>query len=489
MDFLHPRSWCPLCPYKVQTSVAQLARHLSTSHAMNNSAIILARIMVSTPLGQQEVSEVLKDVKNLNATITEKELDLRNLGKTYQRITVKLSELMKLGQTNQKVDNSSQTEEDNPTDFSDTQASTTTSDLEIEELKQIISAKKTSVKILDNQISDTEAQLHLYKSEDLVDENSNNSESGLKKDLKTDEKREAKSQFPKQKNENVSVVAILKDELKAARDENLKKDEELATWKEIVHELNKKLEIGIKEKMSAHEHIHKLETDIESVTDKSNQDVSKIVKEKDFAQKISAQLIESQRIVHEKELQDLNKKLQNQINRSQVLKTKEKTFLEEIESLGAEHFKKSDMVQSLSTQVDLLKSEIKELKLKISEQSVKSSKDNLRVVLENIDVKEAEIYRLHEKIASLDTMVKALGKNTNELKDELVKKSKEKVNLEQQLFKSRELSEEKILEKDKLLGCLGKELKNTKADVGTQQYQLSSATLPVICIYICAHLS
>ena len=47
-------------------------------------------------------------------------------------------------------------------------------------------------------------------------------------------------------------------------------------------------------------------------------------------------------------------------------------------------------------------------------------------MLENIDVKEAEIYRLHEKIASLDTMVKALGKNTNELKDELVKKSKEK---------------------------------------------------------------
>ena len=45
---------------------------------------------------------------------------------------------------------------------------------------------------------------------------------------------------------------------------------------------------------------------------------------------------ESQKVVHEKEIQDLNLKLQNQINRSQGLKTREKSLLEEVETLRAE---------------------------------------------------------------------------------------------------------------------------------------------------------
>jgi hypothetical protein len=56
---------CPLCPHIVQYNIQQLINHLCMSHSMKNSACILARIMISSPMGYQEVVEVLKDVGNL----------------------------------------------------------------------------------------------------------------------------------------------------------------------------------------------------------------------------------------------------------------------------------------------------------------------------------------------------------------------------------------------------------------------------------------
>ena len=60
------------------------------------------------------------------------------------------------------------------------------------------------------------------------------------------------------------------------------------------------------------------------------------MEENDGDKIISAKLIESQKVIQEKVIQDLNLKLQNQINRSQGLKTREKSLLEEVETLRAE---------------------------------------------------------------------------------------------------------------------------------------------------------
>ena len=57
---------CPLCPDIAQHDVEQLGKHICTSHLMNNSGSILARIMMTSQIGGLEVVEVLKDVSNLN---------------------------------------------------------------------------------------------------------------------------------------------------------------------------------------------------------------------------------------------------------------------------------------------------------------------------------------------------------------------------------------------------------------------------------------
>ena len=64
MNFYTGIPHCPICPNVTIYSVQQLARHLCIGHLMKHSASILARIMVTNPVGLQEVVEVLKDVKH-----------------------------------------------------------------------------------------------------------------------------------------------------------------------------------------------------------------------------------------------------------------------------------------------------------------------------------------------------------------------------------------------------------------------------------------
>ena len=56
-------AWCPLCPHVNQHSIGQLTLHLGNIHHMKSSAHILARIIVYTPYGKEEVFQVLKDVQ------------------------------------------------------------------------------------------------------------------------------------------------------------------------------------------------------------------------------------------------------------------------------------------------------------------------------------------------------------------------------------------------------------------------------------------
>ena len=164
MNFYDDCPRCPLCPHLAQYDVDQLARHLSISHFMKNSGSILARIMMASQIGHREVVAVLKDVRNLN----EKCDDCSKFSRAKELENVDLE--LKMIQT---------------------EASKA---LEIEELKKTIEAKNIS------QLSNTEAQSNKCQKE---------------------------SQIFDLGEENVSELNILREELKAVKDEKFKKDEEI----------------------------------------------------------------------------------------------------------------------------------------------------------------------------------------------------------------------------------------------------------------------
>ena len=64
MNYYPPR--CPLCPQIAQYNAQQMGLHLSRTHQLENSALILARAMWTSQLGYQQVMEVLKDVAEMN---------------------------------------------------------------------------------------------------------------------------------------------------------------------------------------------------------------------------------------------------------------------------------------------------------------------------------------------------------------------------------------------------------------------------------------
>jgi len=57
--------WCPLCPHLFQKNIGHLKAHLKNTHQMYSSAHILARIIVHTPYGKEEVLQILKDVQDV----------------------------------------------------------------------------------------------------------------------------------------------------------------------------------------------------------------------------------------------------------------------------------------------------------------------------------------------------------------------------------------------------------------------------------------
>ena len=84
-------SRCPLC-HECQYSVAQLAGHLSHTHHLYTSANTLAWIMMSSPLGREQVSEVLQDVRQFQKSIDQKKKQLER--KMKELSNYKLSNMM-----------------------------------------------------------------------------------------------------------------------------------------------------------------------------------------------------------------------------------------------------------------------------------------------------------------------------------------------------------------------------------------------------------
>jgi len=430
MDFMR----CPLCPHLFHNGVAELARHLSTQHLMTNSAWTLARILVScTPLGQQQVFQVMGDVKNFQDSLRQKDLELMRRKKELDNIRSEMPDLtkenpketrIKSSQTDHaeiqpiRIDNSCQT---------DTCLPACTEDSEIEELKLNIEEKKTRVIELNRELRNTLARIKSVKDGDMeVDFDC----------LQVSVNRGA--------DEKISMLSILREELKAVKDTLLKKDEEIARWKVGVDDLNRKL---------------KRELRIKSESSKKE---LKLVKGKDLEMKKMAQLVESQRLVHGKEIQDLNQKLQNQINKSQSLRNREKTLMEEIKLLEANICKKKETVQSLIKQTNMLAGEVEQMKSRPS--------------TDMHDEKDFEIFRLHKKIATLDMKARDFEKNVDELNITLVKKCEENEAAELNFDKYKEQSEQMISEKENKILCLKKELETTKADVYTVVDEMERCT-------------
>jgi len=265
----------------------------------------------------------------------------------------------------------------------------------------------------------------------------------------------------------------------AVKEENLKKEYEIVCLKLGVREHEAKVKSFVSEKK-------KLLNRLKSAKTKIGLKVDKLAKEKESDKKISAQLIESQKSVHEKEMQDLNLMLQTQINRSQSLKLREKSLVEEVKILNARCanvWKKDELIKSLTskvedltTQCESLTSRVATLAKQVISPKVETSDEggsfklnnsaDLKYVLENLDEKESEIYRLHEKIASLDRKARNLDDEVEDLKDQLFRKSKENLDLQHCFEKYKEVSRDNIGEKDKMLTCLERELERTKDDAG-----------------------
>ena len=225
-------------------------------------------------------------------------------------------------------------------------------------------------------------------------------------------------------NENRNTVSKVVSELDAAKDTILRKNEEIGEWKQNVVELKRSWKSDI-QKSRDHE-------------------------------KVSAQLIESQRLVHEKEIQDLNQKLQRQISKSQTLNEKEKNLLKLVEQLTSSNSEKSDAIQSLTNQMNIISEQEDALRCKVSEQA-------LALKLSNVG-EDSEIRRLNRQVEVLDDKVQSLEKNVKELKVDLARKCCEKTDLEEDFKTHKDQTEKIILEKEKKILCLDKELERTKGD-------------------------
>merc|ERR1719318_1861481 len=243
-------------------------------------------------------------------------------------------------------------------------------DMEIEELQQTIAEKKRTVDILKIQISDTEARIKTRKNGN-TNSNTKCSELDDKADdendsyqiSKTELVHEHEQQQPLENDyDKNSLITILREELKAVKDENLKKEKEIAGWKLVVLEHEAKVKSFVTEKK-------KLLNRLKTAKTKISMKVDKLSAEKEGDKKISAQLIESQKIVHEKEMQDLNLKLQTQINRSQSLKLREKSLVEEVKILNARCAligKKDELIKSLTSKVESLTTQCESLTSRVA---------------------------------------------------------------------------------------------------------------------------
>jgi len=256
-------------------------------------------------------------------------------------------------------------------------------------------------------------------------------------------------------NEVPSSKSLHRNKLEIAKADSSEKDEQIEKLGNQLNELQYQIEV--KERlMQSQLKLIRNEYKILSM------EFDKLKKERENEKNTSTMLIESQRNVHEKEIQDLNMKLQNQINRSQDLKLK---VLNEVETFKAFTKKKNDQIESLKNQVNILQVKITE-----SSENFDNNNPDLNVCKEKLEEKNSEIYLLHEKIARLDSKVKLkhdLEKRVDHFKDLLFKQCKENLDIKHSLDIFKESSKETISERDKEIFCLEKELKSTKADSET----------------------
>jgi len=80
-----PAAYCLLCPYARLNSIAHLTMHLKNNHRMYNSANLLARIIVFTPFGKEEVFQVLKDVHGYELCLNQKNQKITALEDNFKK--------------------------------------------------------------------------------------------------------------------------------------------------------------------------------------------------------------------------------------------------------------------------------------------------------------------------------------------------------------------------------------------------------------------
>jgi len=191
-----------------------------------------------------------------------------------------------------------------------------------------------------------------------------------------------------------------------------------------------------------------------------------------------SKLIESQRLVHEKEIQSLNLKLQNQIDKNHSMKAREKSLANEVESLTAAskiNFKKTETLSNRLEEV---------LKEKMNRETNTASEKNivkttaasdlkviesikafdLKVMEDRVKLKDSELCSSLRNIAQLNTTISNIERDNKNLKVQLFRLSQENLDLKQSQDTLKSSVETKMLEKGKRILNLEQELERVKAD-------------------------
>ena len=162
-------------------------------------------------------------------------------------------------------------------------------------------------------------------------------------------------------------------------------------------------------------------------------------------------VIESPRSVHEEEIMNLQMSLQNQIDQTQTLKAREKTLMDEIESLNFVTISENGRNERLTKQVNVLTTQVSVLQAKLDRHEETNNEDKstiVKVLEEKLNLKESEMYKLIGNVAQLNSKIVTIEKANEQLLDQISRKAQEIFEAKESLETLKISEETKMLERD-----------------------------------------
>ena len=446
-----PTAWCPLCPHEFQNNVLQLAIHLKTTHRMHNSAILLARIIVYTPSGKEEAFQVLKDVREFELSLDQKNQELI---KSIQNRDINIEELSNQFSKNCKeriiLETDSEKYRDSKNKISCLEAQVKERDENIGELKVQLSKKCNEKTALEDDL----LKYRVHYEEEVKNLEKREKELGDQLSSKINDQLILNENFNKYKSFNNEIIS-----------ERDKKISKLTAKEKKMHidigELKAELSEATKEQTSLQKNFKKYKKDSDEKISEKNQKITELnLKIKELYKDVEL-LKETQRkyrvasdeVISEKDMTvtDLKNEVENlgkDVEESKALLTnvsKEKKLLQE----NFENFKecssitikeKDHEIANLGNKVKNLSKEVEALNVRFFHLYQDFSRQK--------DLSNKMITEKDSEIANLNSKARSLDREEEKLKGQICTKCKENDCLQQELKNCKQLSDE-IIEKNK----------------------------------------